>query len=68
MMSPLRQLKKLNQILLDWYVMKIPPASIIFSEKDRKPRILLTAKPIHDIQEARWYYINWLGELEEENE
>ena len=64
MMPTLRQIKKLNQLLLDLYVMKVPPSSIVFSEKEGKPRVGLIAEPIHEIQEARWYYIDWQGELE----
>ena len=68
MMPTLRQIKKLNQMLLDLYVIKVAPSSIVFSEEKGKPRIGLIVEPIHDIQEARWYYIDWQGELEKENE
>ena len=55
MMPTLRQIKRLNQFLLDLYVMKVPPSSIVFSEKEREPPVGLIVEPIHDIQEARWY-------------
>ena len=66
-MPTLRQIKKLSELLLNFYVLKVPPSSVIFSEKNNRPRVLLTVEPIHDIQEARWYYIDWRGELEKEN-
>ena len=64
MMPTLKQIERLNQLLLDLYYMQIPPESIKFSRRDNKPFVIVVAEPIHDIQEARWYYINWLGELE----
>lgn len=64
MMPTLEQINKINELLLGWHNLGIPPSSIVFSEKEGKPRVGLIAEPIHDIQESRWYYINYKGELE----
>ncbi|OGI20731.1 MAG: hypothetical protein A3B68_09340 [Candidatus Melainabacteria bacterium RIFCSPHIGHO2_02_FULL_34_12] len=65
MMPTLRQIKRLNQFLLDAYVMKIPPEYIKFSRREDKPFIIIQLEPIHDIKMARWIEINWEGALNE---
>ena len=64
MMPTLSQIKRLNQLLLDLYNLNILPSIVKFSRRQNNPFIILVAEPIHDIQEARWYYINHEGELE----
>ncbi len=66
MMPTLRQIKRLNQLLLDLYVMKIPPEVIKFSRRGNKPFIMISAEPMHDIKKVRWFEINSEGDLDEE--
>ena len=68
MMPTLKQIKKINELLLEYHFLKIPPSGIVFSELEGKPRVCIMLEPIHDLQHARWYYMDWQGELEENNE
>ena len=61
MMPTLRQIKTLNQLLVDLYALRIPPERVIFSRRGDKPFVILVAEPRHEIKEARWYYIEWHG-------
>lgn len=66
MMPTLRQIERLNRLLMDLYNMKIPPESIKFSRRGDKPFIIVIAEPIYDIKKARWFNIYWDGKIVEE--
>lgn len=68
MLPTLEQIKRLNQLLTDWYYMGVSPSSVIFSEEDGKPRVLVIAEPIHEAEKARWFIINWKGEIDKSYE
>ena len=63
MIPTLKQIKRLNQLLLDLHALGVPPEIVKFSHRSDKPFIILIAEPIHDIKESRWYFINHNGEL-----
>ena len=62
-MPSLKQIKRLNQLLIDLHILNIPPSIIKFSHRVNKPYIIVIAEPIHDLKESRWYFINSNGEL-----
>ena len=68
MMPTLEQIKRLNQFLLDIYLMKIPPQIIQFSHRKDKPFIIIQLEPIHDLKMARWITIDSEGNLGERDE
>lgn len=68
MMPTLRQIKRLNQFLLDLYSLSIIPEVIRFSRRGNRPFIMITVEPIHDIKRERWFTIDWEGILRDKDE
>ena len=66
MMPTLRQIKRLNQFLIDLYAMNISPEVIKFSRRGDKPFIIISVEPIHDLKMARWITIDWEGEVDDD--
>jgi len=65
MMPSLKQIRMLNQLLLNLYNIKIPPEVIKFSRRGNKPFIIIQIEPIHDLKMARWFVIDWEGVLDD---
>ena len=68
MMPTLKQIKRLNELLLDLYSMHISPEVIKFSYRGNRPFIIVTIEPIHDIRKERWFTIDLEGVLRDKDE